>query len=29
LWLQQTFLGGMASIRASQLVVDTEFLFSQ
>ncbi len=29
LWLQQTFLGGMASIRAGQLVVDTEFLFSQ
>lgn len=29
LWLQQTFLGNMASIRAGQLVVDTEFLFSQ
>lgn len=29
LWLQQSFLGGMASIRAGQLVVDTEFLFSQ
>ncbi len=29
LWLQQTFLGGMASLRAGQLVVDTEFLFSQ
>ena len=29
LWLQQTFLGGMASVRAGQLVVDTEFLFSQ
>src|SRR5215213_717184 len=29
LWLQQTFLGGMVSVRAGQLVVDTEFLFSQ
>src|SRR5215213_3403767 len=29
LWLQQTFLSGMASLRAGQLVVDTEFLFSQ
>lgn len=29
LWLQQSFLGGMASLRAGQLVVDTEFLFSQ
>jgi porin len=29
LWLQQTFLGGMASLRAGQLVVDTEFMFSQ
>ncbi len=29
LWLQQTFLGGLASLRAGQLVVDTEFLFSQ
>ena len=29
MWLQQTFLGGMASLRAGQLVVDTEFLFSQ
>ncbi len=29
LWLQQTFAGGMASLRAGQLVVDTEFLYSQ
>ena len=29
LWLQQSFLGGTASLRAGQLVVDTEFLFSQ
>jgi porin len=29
LWLQQTFAGGMMSVRAGQLVVDTEFLFSQ
>jgi porin len=29
LWLQQSFLGGLASLRAGQLVVDTEFLFSQ
>ncbi|MDP1582446.1 MAG: carbohydrate porin [Bradyrhizobium sp.] len=28
LWLQQT-AGGMASLRAGQLVVDTEFLYSQ
>ena len=29
LWLQQTFAGGTMSVRAGQLVVDTEFLFSQ
>lgn len=29
LWLEQQFLGGQASLRAGQLVVDTEFLVSQ
>jgi porin len=29
LWLEQQFLGGQASVRAGQLVVDTEFLVSQ
>ena len=29
LWFEQSFWGGKASIRAGQLVVDTEFLFSQ
>jgi porin len=29
LWLEQQLLGGKASIRAGQLVVDTEFLVSQ
>lgn len=28
-WLEQAFWGGKASLRAGQLVVDTEFLFSQ
>lgn len=29
LWLEQSFWGGKAAFRAGQLVVDTEFLFSQ
>ena len=29
LWLEQKFLGEQCSLRAGQLVVDTEFLFSQ
>ena len=29
LWLEQSFWNGKASFRAGQLVVDTEFLFSQ
>lgn len=29
LWLEQQFFGGKASLRAGQLVVDTEFLVSQ
>jgi porin len=28
-WFEQTFAGGGASLRAGQIVVDTEFLFSQ
>jgi porin len=28
LWLEQKFLGGMASLRAGQLAVDAEFFFS-
>lgn len=28
-WLEQSILGGKGSIRAGQIVVDTEFLFSQ
>lgn len=28
-WLEQKFAGGKASLRAGQIVVDTEFLFSQ